>query len=177
MTEPRGGGRGGGFAQSMAFSAARGGGLIALAIVIGLVLLQVVDSSGGGASAEGISTTTTAPPTTTTPEDTTPEETTPPDTRPPSEIRVKVLNGVDPTQALAGPLSEELRVAGYQTVAPADTATRQGTVVFCKAEFANDAPALALAVGEDVVVEPFPEPPPEGADNVAEYDCLVVIGS
>jgi len=174
--------RGGGFAQSMAFSAVRGGGLIALAIVIGLVLLQVIDTSGGDGSNGGVTVTTDPTETTA---DTQPSETTQPgdgteptdETRPPGEIRVLVLNGADPDAALAGPLTEVLRTAGYQTVAPNNTAARDGTVVACKEDFTADAPALAVAVGETAVVEPFPEPPPENAENVGSYDCLVVLGA
>lgn len=186
MSDPRPGGRrsqagGGGFAQSMAFSAARGGGLIALAIVIGLVLLQVIDTSGGGATNGGV-TVTTDPADAPDPEPSEPTEPGDdpeplPETRPPEEVRVMVLNGADPEEPLAGALTEELRIGGYQTVAPDNTDPRSGTIVLCKEEFAAEAPPLAEFVGDLAVVEPFPETPPSNAENVGAYDCLVVIGS
>jgi len=171
-------GRGGGFARSMASSAVRGGVLIALAIVIGLVLLQIVDSAGDdGSSDDGVTVSST--PDETTPPATEPTDTTQPttDTRPPNEIRVLVLNGADPEAPLAGTTTEALRSAGYQTIPPNNTEQRSGTVVACQEGFAPDAPALAIAVGETTVVEDFPNPPPENAENLEQYDCLVILGS
>lgn len=172
------GSRGDGFARSAVSSAARGGMLIAFAIVIGLVLLQVIDNaSSNGSTDNGVSATTTSPETS--PPATEPTDTTQPtaDTRPPNEIRVLVLNGADPDAPLAGTMTEALRAAGYQTVPPNDTEPRTGTVVTCQEAFTADAPALAAAVGETAVVEDFADPPPENAESLEQYDCLVVLGS
>ena len=62
-------GKGVGFGRSVAFSAARGAALIGLAVIIGIVLLQVIDDGtsgpigdgGSGAAASGGSTSSTAP--------------------------------------------------------------------------------------------------------------------
>ena len=60
-------GKGVGFGRSVAFSAARGAGLIGLAVIIGIVLLQVIDDGtsgpigdGGSSAAAGGTTNTTA---------------------------------------------------------------------------------------------------------------------
>ncbi len=60
-------GKGVGFGRSVAFSAARGAALIGLAVIIGIVLLQVIDDGtsgpigdGGGSAAAGGTTNTTA---------------------------------------------------------------------------------------------------------------------
>lgn len=176
---PRSQGRGSGFARSMASSGVRGGLLIGLAIVIGLVLLQVIDNADDASSDETGVTVDTEPTETTTPTETTqPTVTTlPAETRPPNEIRVLVLNGADPEAPLAGTTTDALQSAGYQMVPPNNTTQRTGTVVLCEEDFTGDAPALAAAVGETAVVEPFPETPPENAENVDQYDCLVVLGS
>jgi hypothetical protein len=86
-----------GFARSVAFSAARGAALIGLAVVIGIVLLQVIDDGtsgpigdGGSVSAGGTTDTTTTPANST---DTTAPTTAPAPLKPPAQVAVLVLNG------------------------------------------------------------------------------------
>ena len=90
-------GHGPGFASSVAFSAARGAGLIALAVIIGIVLLQVIDdgTSGpigdGNAAASGGTTTTTAAAEPGASSTTSTTAGAP--VKPPAEVAVLVLNG------------------------------------------------------------------------------------
>src|SRR5882672_5032639 len=111
--------RGHGFAGSMAFSALRAGGLIAVAIVIGLALLQVVDNGNGGGKGSGkvaaattTSTTAAGASTTTTAKGAT---ATTGALKPPAEVQVVVLNGSG-IAGNAGVVSTKLGALGYKTL-------------------------------------------------------------
>lgn len=172
-----------GFAGSMAFSAARGAALIGLAVIIGIVLLQVVDTGkngsggkGGGAvtssSSSASSTATTAKGATTTVKGaTTTKATGTPKT--PAQLNVVVLNG-SPTNGAAAAMSSELAKKGYQMATPGNTAKRTGTVASCTAGLDREAAALAAAVGSTAKVAPFPSPAPTGAERA---NCIVIVGS
>ncbi len=163
------------FHKSVAFSALRGALLIGLAVIVGIVLLQVVDngSSGpaksGGAKAGATSTTKAASSTTAAPP-TTAANAGP--VKPPAQVRVLVLNGSGVTGA-AKAKTNALRALGYNTLTPTDTSTRTGTVAECKAGFEREAQELVKAVGTTAKVVAFPTPPPPNTDNV---DCIVIIG-
>lgn len=175
MTEPTRK-RGGGFASSLAFSAGRGALLIGLAIVVGLVLLQVVDNAGSSSSSGSVTPTTDAPATSST----SPSTTTLPtgDTAPPNEIRVLVLNGADQEAPLAGTTTTTLKSKGYQTIPPNNTDPQVGTKVYCQQGFEADTEALATSVGPNAAAQSdFPESPPKNATDTSSYDCLVVLGS
>jgi LytR cell envelope-related transcriptional attenuator len=167
--------RGADFRRSVAFSALRGATLIGLAVIVGIVLLQVVDngSSGpakaGGAKAGATSTTkaasnTTAAPTTTAAPGGA--------VKPPAQIRVLVLNGSGVTGA-AKTKTNQLRALGYNTLTPTDTPARTGDVAECKAGFEREAQTLAKAAGAGTKVVNFPTPPPPNTDNV---DCIIIVG-
>jgi hypothetical protein len=145
-------------------TAARGAALIGVAVVIGIVLLQVVDEGGTGTpngsstpatNANNASTTTQSP-----------------DVRPPQEVRVLVLNGSGVAMA-AATKANELRGQGYAIAGTGNAPVQQGTQVLCREGFEAEADALATTVGEGTSIAPFPDPPPEGGDQA---DCIVVIG-
>jgi hypothetical protein len=182
MAFPRGRGRGAG--RNIAATATRGAVLIGLAVVIGLVLLQVVDdakgggggssggSSGGGAvtttattAADGSSTTTTTTTVATN------------GARPPSEVQVQVLNGSGVAGA-AAQRSNDLKAKGYQVVPAGNApAPRTGTAVQCKSGYAKEAQALVNTLGTlsiHATIEPYPNPPPVGVNTQA--NCLVILG-
>src|SRR5688572_21094642 len=109
-------------ARSMMQSAARGAGLIGLAVIVGIVLLQVVDdgsggSSGGGGGGGGGDT----------PVDTSGGTTVTTGTgRAPAEVRVLVLNAGQPAGS-AGNVTNQLRLVGYTMLTPSnDPVARQG---------------------------------------------------
>ena len=124
--------------------------LIGVAVVIGLVLLQVVDDAGGGgggaASGGGGTPVTTAAPdgssTTTT------TTVSPNGARPPSQVVVQVLNGSG-VQGAANQRSNDLKAKGYQ-VLPAGNAPapRTGTAVQCKKGYEKEAQALVAALND-----------------------------
>lgn len=168
----------GGFARSVAFSAARGAALIGLAVIIGIVLLQLIDDGtsgpigdGGSVSAGGATDTTT-----TTPIDST--GTTVPTTaaapvKPPAEVAVLVLNGSGRAGA-ATTQSNSLKGEGYQTLTAADASERQGNIVYFKPGYDRECTTVANLVGGNAKTEPIPSPAPTGSENAS---CVVILGT
>lgn len=159
----------GSFARSILASAARGTGLIAVAVIIGIVLLQWSDDgpdrlAGGrepvaglpGAVASTSSTTTTAP------------------LRPPGDLKVLVLNASGRANQ-ARPMSERLGVVGYRMLTPGNAPRQVDTVALCRPGLEREAAALVAATG--VPANPGPLPADTKLPGVAEADCVVVIGS
>lgn len=171
MTEPLDGGRRGPTGGSSANSnvAVRGGVIVGLAVILGIVLLNVIDdgSSGPVGDAQPSETTTTLGGDVTT--TTGPAAPAPND---PSAIRVRVYNASAPVGA-AATKTDELRSAGYQTLSAADTEPRDNTVVYCTEAFAGDAEPLAVATGGGAVVDNALAPLPPAAE---EADCIVILG-
>jgi LytR cell envelope-related transcriptional attenuator len=157
---------------------AKGAGLVLIAIIIGIVLLQVVDDGSDGpvsASQGNTTTTTTEPRNDSTTPTTTGTTTASTPAKSPEQLRVIVLNAGAATGA-AGDLSDELRSKGYTNQAQAGDwpdVNGRGRSVFCKAGSEQEAAALAVAAGNAKTGE-FPDPPPPGAEDV---DCIVAIGA
>ena len=160
-------------ATGAGFAAARGVALIGIAVVLGIVLLQVVDrnSSAPVAAAHQSSTTTTV----------TSEPTSGPTTtialtqniRPPAAVRIVVLNGGAP-QGSAGAMADALRAKGYTNQTdPNDTSPRVGNAVMCRTGFDREGEALAIAVGGPAQQIAFSDPPPPSSDK---SDCVVIVG-
>jgi hypothetical protein len=171
-------GASGEFVRSAGFAAAKGAGLVALAVIIGIVLLQVVDDGSSGPVVDGAvdipETTATSGPDATT--DTTTSTSPTPPAHSPEEVRVLVLNGGAPSGS-AGRMSDTLRSSGYvnQPVAAGDdNEDREGNAVMCREGYEGDAEALSIAVGPGTLVVPFREPPPPSSDQA---DCVVIVGS
>jgi len=175
---PRGRGRAPG--RNVALTATRGAVLIGVAVIIGLVLLQIVDDAGGGggggaASGGGGTTFTTAAPDVSS--TTTTTTVSPNGARPPSQVVVQVLNGSG-VQGAANQRSNDLKAKGYQ-VLPAGNAPapRTGTAVQCKKGYEKEAQALVAALNTlsiKATIEPFPNPAPVGPS--AQANCLVILG-
>lgn len=145
-------------------TAARGAVLIGVAVVLGIVLLQVVDKGGSGG---GVS------PPVTQPGDGSTTSTTGDDGRSPEDVRVLVLNASGIANA-AGTKANELRGLGYAIAGTGNSEQRTGSGVACISGFEKEADALARTLGAGYSVETYPEPPPEGAENA---DCIVILGS
>jgi hypothetical protein len=154
--------RGRSAADRMLRTAARGAILIGVAVIIGIVLLQVVDEGGTGPSASsnnngnGSSVTTT----------------TEGGARVPQEVVVAVFNasglsGAAQTQA------NELRGLGYQTLPAANAASQQtGSTVACQSGYEQEADGL-IAVVDGATIAAFPTPIPAGAEGA---HCIVTVG-
>ena len=148
--------------------AARGAVLIGLAVIVGIVGLQILDDSDSSSvTTPGAGTDVTA----TTPG---PTDTTAGTARAASDVRVRVYNASG-VEGQAQAESSKLKALGYVTLEPADYgSTRTGTAVQCRTGFELDANLLALfGVGQGAIVEPYPSTPPAGA---GEVDCLVILG-
>ena len=145
-----------------------------VAVVVGIVLLQVVDDGDSPAPSGGPSknsTTTTAD----TGETTTPTTGGEGTLVPAAELRVQVLNGRG-VQGVAGDMTEALRAKGYTAILdPGDADPREGNVVTCKAGLEGEAALLVTQVGDATVEAAFPDPLPANAS--ADAQCLVILGA
>jgi hypothetical protein len=146
-------------------TAARGAVLIGLAVVIGIVLLQVVDKGGGGGG--GVAPPVTQPP------DQSTTSTTGESGRPADQVRVLVLNGSGLANA-AGTKANELRGDGYAIAGTGNSEQQAGSSVACLSGFEKEADALAKAAGAGFSVTTYPDPPPTGSENA---DCIVILGT
>jgi hypothetical protein len=164
-------------ARGASVAAAKGAGLVVLAIIIGIVLLNIVDNGSKSSSTPSThKTTSTTKKTTSTTKKTTSTTKAPVTTaRAPALVRVIVLNGGAPTGS-AKAMSSTLRSKGYTNqVLYGDwpNAGVTGKVVYCKPGFTQEGLALALAVGPGATSKPFPTTAPPLSANV---DCVVTVG-
>jgi len=173
-------GSGGGFAKSVAGSAARGAALIAVAVIIGIVLLQVIDDGTSGPIGDGNvnaggSTATTAPANSGsgTGSSSTTSTTAATPAKQPAEVAVLVLNGSGRPGA-ATSQTNALKAEGYQTKTTADAPQRQGNIVYFKPGFDRECTTVAGIVGGAPQVQPIPNPAPTGSDAA---NCVVILGS
>jgi hypothetical protein len=164
VTAPRGGP-----ARSPGVSGgARGAIVIGLAVILGIVGLQILDDSGDSGSTGATGTTAAGTPTTGPTATTTA-------LRGNNEVRVKVYNASG-VQGVAQTLTDNLRAKGYNMQAPATAdKQRQGTVVECVAGFEKEGSVLALyGVDNGAKTAAYPSDPPAGASDA---DCIVLIGN
>ncbi len=178
MNRPVGGN--GGAARSVGMDAVKGAVLIGLAVIVGVFLLQHVDSSRAG-SVAGPTSSSTKPKTTTTVRGTESTTTTttvpsaPP--KPTDQLRVVVLNGSG-ISGRARDMRTQLLGQRYTNEDPASTWSghiQTGTTVMCKPGLIRDATALAVAVGKGtpVPVVTYSTALPSFATSA---DCVVVVG-
>jgi LytR cell envelope-related transcriptional attenuator len=173
MSQPSGGG---GLARGASSAALKGAVLIGLAVIVGVFLLQRVDTSKAGSptttTVKRTTTTTTrpAPTTTTSTVPSTPMKT-------PDQLRVIVLNGGAPTGA-AATMRTSLQQVGYTNQPQANTWTghhQTGNTLMCKPGFDREKVALSQQTPlQGAHVVDFPTPPPPFSSDV---DCVVVVGA
>jgi hypothetical protein len=168
-------------ARGAGYAAFLGAALIAVAVVIGIVLLQIGDRNDNGPSA------TANPPTTTTSTTKPVTTTTLPNTattiataqRQPGAVSVVVLNG-GAAAGKAGAMADALKVKGYKNMGEAtDWPKHQqtGNRVYCRAGLDREGAALTVAVGGNPkLIVPFTG---DGAapPNPDNRDCVVVVGT
>jgi hypothetical protein len=174
MNRPSGGG--GDIARGAGSAALKGALLIGLAVIVGVFLLQRVDTSKAGSPTttvkHPVETTTTrpAPTTTTSTVPTTPMKT-------PDQLRVLVLNGGAPTGA-ANTMRTDLQQVGYTNQPQANTWSghqQTGNTLMCKPGFDREKVALSQQTPlQGAKVVDFPTPPPPFSSDV---DCVVVVGA
>ena len=179
--DDEGGGGSGSFSGLSGAATLRGGLLIGVAVLLGVVLLGKGFDSGFLPSASGDpsdqvatgdgddgddgsgdddTTTTEAPPT----------------TRVPAEVRVQVLNSAAPVSGSAGTTTEFLSGLGYNVIAAtnADDRNATATAVYAASGFEADAQAIATSLGLTVTPQPMPVPPPGPAP--ADANVVIVLG-
>ncbi len=189
------------FTKSTATAAARGGVLIVIAIVIGVLLLWQGFDGGDPITSEEEDPEETADDMET--EDTTPVETdgddaddTPGDgttsttstaapivVDPPNSVKVAVLNGRNET-GLAGSRSGHLTTAGYVSIAAnADTSDKEFSRVYYTPGYADEAELVAVALnGSPSVIEMAPADPltlvsEANREAATDYHIYVVLGA
>jgi hypothetical protein len=168
---------GGDVARGAGYAAFLGAALIGIAVIVGIVLLQVGDRNDNGpaSASQPNPTTTTMPPVTTTTQKTQTSNTTA--LRAPSAVSLIVLNG-GAASGKAGDKSQALKVKGYTNQGvPTDWSghSQTGDSVYCRKGLDREGTALAVAVGSNTALHiGFPSPAPTAS---AGHDCFVVVGA
>jgi hypothetical protein len=162
----------------------RGAVLIAIAVVLGFVLLaygfpdaddtvstaddgSIVDETADQGDGVGPSVATTAPPTTAGA------------ARAPGEVTVLVANGSGVSGA-AQAFTDTLNADGYVTAEPANADRKDytTTVTYYVGEEQAEAAAVATALGLDPAsVQPMPDPPPTADGDLRNSTVLVIVGT
>ena len=178
--QQRGGGTGE-VARGAGYAALLGALLIGVAVVIGIVLLQVGDRNDNGPASATTSPTTTTKPHPTGSSTTTKPPTTTPKTPPiaPSALKLIVLNA-GAKSGQAGVMASELKQRGYTNMALANDWAghhQVGNSVYCRTGLGREGARLATLVGPNGSVAlhiPFPK---NFSPNGAGKDCVVVVGA
>lgn len=178
---PGAGRPGGGAGAPGGNAGARGALLLAVAVILGIVLLQQFDSgvdtgarvSTDPSAVSGEETTTTVPVGLTTAPSIT---TTTVAARPKSEVKVVVANGSG-VRGLAGTTSNALRGLGYATLSPVDATTE---VDKTSVQFADgweaEARGVAAALSLPATVVTRATSPPVAAADLGDAKVVVVLG-
>lgn len=165
----------GSFGRSAGGAMFRGVALIALAVVLGIILLRatdapdVLDASDGRTGSGGSTTSLTAPSQQTSMPPTTVE------TIDPSTITVLVANGSGGVAGLAATLTEQIAAEGYQTVAPTDARPVDSSIVYYTTGFEAAAESLAALFDPPPEVAPLPDPSP--VDDLETANVVLVAGA
>ena len=170
----------GSFGKSAAVNAGRGGLLILVALVIGVILLQDFDdASGGGATNVSATPETTSEPATTEPLGTLPTTTTLP-LRAPKDVKVLAINATT-VDGAARRVSDVLRRGGYNVLAPVSAspsvkaATRASAVYYATKDFEREAKRLQ----QDLELPPTPVtivPTPPPTADLRGANVIIVVG-
>ena len=194
---------GGGLGPSNAAAAPRALLLIAVAVVLGLVLLwkgldttpgiavSPVATDDGSARSVGmveegpadlpmadepVATTTPAPTTTTT------TTAVPAPTRPPNQVRVLVANGSGVPRG-AATVTDVLSPAGYTTLPPANATPTDTSGIYYRSGYSGDARAVMelVAPSNPDLILPLPagglDVPDATLDRVANANVVVILGA
>jgi hypothetical protein len=155
--------------------------LIAVAVLVGVLILRNgFDSGGGGSSAPpttsagGSTETTAATNTTGAGGSTETTAATAPSTRPNNQVKVFVANGAG-VQGAAGRAVETLTPLGYVAVAGNSPSRVQTTTVYYTEGYQAEAQGVAAALGAPAAsVQPMPTPPPIA--DIQGAQVLVLLG-
>ncbi len=148
----------------------RGVALVAVGVVLGVVLFHSVGRAPAG-SVASVAATPGAQSSSTTP----PAPTTTAPARPPAQVKALVANGTK-TSGAGAKVSDTLRKAGYDVLAPTDTtAPAASSAILFLPGYASEAGAVATALGlAPTTVMPVPLPSPVA--NTQAANVVIVIG-
>lgn len=175
----------GSFGRSTGIQAGRAALLIAVAVVIGLLLLRHTPGGGSGTpiSVGTNDTTSTLPQTTNTsvsvggPGTTARSQATTSTApqRAPQDIKVLVANGTS-TPGLAGKISNIVHAKGYNTLASTNSTQKPAaSIIYFQPSYSTDAAALAAKLSlPPTAVQATPQPPP--VSNLNNANILIVVG-
>lgn len=153
-------------------AAGRGAALLAVAVVLGIVLLNAADdppveqvTAGRSDDTAPVATSTSVAPTT--------AATTA--ARAPKDVKVISANGTT-VKGVARKVTDQLKSAGYNVLAPTDTPQRaQASVVYFAGGFEREAQAVAASLGlAPTTVQALPTPPP--VPDTRGANVVVVVG-
>ena len=148
-------------------AAGRGALLLAVAVAIGVVLLNAADNAPASQqvvanhSAQTVTTlssvSTTALP-----------------ARAPKDVKVIAANGTR-VKGVGAKITDTLRQAGYDVLSPTDAPKSNASMVYYAAGFAGDAAEVARALSlSATAAAPMPVPPPIG--DIRGANVVVIIG-
>jgi hypothetical protein len=170
----------GSFGRSAGSAALRGGALLAIAVILGIVLLNAADDNdafspvtagqnGNGDRNGASATVTTAAPKTTA------STTTTVPLRPAAQVKVLAANGTT-VKGLAGQVRDRLKAAGYNALAPTDATKKPvaKSVVYFTAGYEGEARQIAQQLSVATVAA-MPQPLP--VLNLQTANVLVVVGT
>jgi hypothetical protein len=148
----------------------RGLALVVVGVVLGVILFHSVGRAPAGSVASVATTVGASSPTTTPPAPGTTAA-----ARPPAQVKTLVANGTR-TSGAGGKVSDTLRKAGYNVLAPTNTtAPASSSAILFLPGFASEAGAVATALGlAPTTVMPVPTPAP--VVNSQAANVVVVVG-
>lgn len=163
----------GSFGRSAGGAMARGVALIAVAVLLGVILLRATDGPEpfAGTPVEADDDTDDTTDSTATPGETTPTPA-PPAAHDPATVTVLVANGAG-IQGLATRIADQLEAANYVAAEPGNTrAPADESAVFYTPGYDADAAAIAALLSPAPATAPLPDPPP--VDDMKGAQVLVV---
>ncbi len=164
----------GSFGRSAGMAAGRGAVLLTVAVILGIVLLNVADdpppdrvtASSSEENDEPATASTSIAPTTTV-------ATVP--LRAPKDVKVLAANGTT-VKGVARKVTDQLKAAGYNVLAPTDSQRASTSSVYFTGDFEREARAVAESLGlPATVVVALPTPPPVTDSRGASV--IVVVGA
>lgn len=144
--------------SSSGLAAGRAAALLAVAVVLGIILLNAADDTPSTAVSTGTDDTTPDEVTTSTLPTTT-IVTLPP--RTPADVKIIAANGTD-VKGVAKRATDQLKAAGYNVLSPTDASAKaQSSAIYYAGDFVREAEVVAVGLGlPPTAVQPLPTPPP-----------------
>lgn len=168
----------GSFARSASVNAGRGAVLIAIAVVVGFLLLHDADT-GSGSGAVIVNTPRTTPPSSPSSLGTVPASTTAA-LHANNAVKILVVNATR-TAGAASRVAKPFKDSGYNVLRPVDateaakTSTKASAVYYVTADFQREAKAIQQALGlPPTPVQMVPTPPP--TTDLLGANVVIVVG-